>query len=256
MLSKLFPITVCIFAISLVASSQTTKVELSGSVTDAAGAVIPGAKVIIKPVSREESSAVVRAVNTDYDGRFVFSELAPGRYESRVKAAWFACEFTKIIELSNDGRAKLDLSIALDACADEVGPTNSEKLSDADRAEIARVLISRLISGRHTSSSVEKKILFIPENLSPGWLTQEQQARVSILKRTEIQEITERSGELTYYSLTKPNQRGSCVAVSVRTHFTVKGKLEDANMAGGVDVYEFRKIDGNWVPLLLYSLIF
>ena len=58
-----------------------------------------------------------------------------------------------------------------------------------------------------------------------------------------------------YYMITKPIQRGRCVGISIVNSLTVKGQTEDANMAGGEDTYEFRKVDGKWTWLHLLSTI-
>ena len=75
------------------------------------------------------------------------------------------------------------------------------------------------------------------------------------MTRDEIQRLTEKEGELTYYSVTPLKQHGSCVEVTLIDGMTVKGQEEDANMAGGGTIFEFRKIAGRWVGLVLSKWI-
>lgn len=253
--SKFSIVTVCIVATVLTVGAQSHKGSLRGLVTDAYGAVIPGAEVRLEQASPNVVSPIIHKTNTDNEGRYAFSDLAAGRYKLHVKVSWFNRETSKIVELTENQLAPLNVAVSLEPCSDEMDSSVREKLSEADRAEIARILIDGLIDSHRTELSVGEKIILIPENLSRNWMTAEQMNRVSILTRDTIQEITEKSGELTYYSLTSPAQYGSCVSISVIIHVTVKGQIEDANMAGGSDNYEFRKVNGKWASLLVSSAV-
>jgi hypothetical protein len=59
--------------------------ELSGTVTDVSGAVIPGAAVVVKAACGTEARAV-----SDGEGGFRFAALAPGTYTVKTSAAGFA----------------------------------------------------------------------------------------------------------------------------------------------------------------------
>ena len=82
--------SVLLFALFVVAAptaAQTiTTGVIQGSVTDATGAVLPGAVVEVKNVDTNS----VESRTTDGDGRFVVLQLPPGRYTVTFKLAGFS----------------------------------------------------------------------------------------------------------------------------------------------------------------------
>ncbi|MGB8590906.1 MAG: TonB-dependent receptor [Candidatus Acidiferrales bacterium] len=70
-----------------VAFGQAGEADISGSVTDPSGAIIPNAQVTLT----NAETGVARTVTTQ-DGRFDFSPVSPGTYNITVKAANFQTE--------------------------------------------------------------------------------------------------------------------------------------------------------------------
>lgn len=235
------------------ALAQTNIGEIRGRVTDPNGAVIPGAKVLLSS-SRNAASGISRGTTTNSEGEYSFESLPLGTYELTVSITAFARTFTKRVELTSNQLLKVGVVFSFAACSDEQETAAETKLSETDHAEIVRVIISNLL-GVNRQPPEKKKVILSPDNFSQKWLLPEQSAQISIFSRDKIQEITEQSGELVYYTLTKPVQRGGCVAISLLNNWTVKGQIEDANMAGGADNYEVRKVNGKWIALLLSSEI-
>jgi uncharacterized surface anchored protein len=66
-------------------AAQTTSGSLSGTVKDAQGAAITGAKVEVTSTSRNET----HTTQTGEDGRYVFPQLQPDTYKLRVEATGF-----------------------------------------------------------------------------------------------------------------------------------------------------------------------
>lgn len=233
--------------------AQARQGEIRGRVTDPNGAVVPGARVLLSSQG-STTSGTSRGTTTNSEGEYSFQSLPLGNYELTVSLSGFARPFKKPVEISSSQLLKVDIIFSFAACSDEPEIADVSKLTEDDHSEIVRVLVSLLI-GDGRRSTDKDKIIFSPDNLSSKWLLPEQRSRIAIISRTDIQDITEKNGELTYYTVTKPTQRGRCVAISLVNNRTVKGQIEDANMAGGVDNYEFRKVDGKWTALLLSSMI-
>jgi Carboxypeptidase regulatory-like domain len=63
------------------ASAQTNTGRISGRVTDATGAVIPGVTVMIT----DEGTGATRAVRTDEDGLYTATNLRAGVYSVKVE---------------------------------------------------------------------------------------------------------------------------------------------------------------------------
>jgi hypothetical protein len=74
------------FAPAAWAQSQITTGVIQGTVTDEAGAVVPGATVEAKNLETNQ----VKTLSTDEDGRFVFLQLPPSRYTLTISRQGFS----------------------------------------------------------------------------------------------------------------------------------------------------------------------
>lgn len=86
------------------ASAQSAP-SLRGTVTDPAGAAIPGAVVVVRGPAREQR------VKTDAEGQYVFNALVPGKYQIRVTAKGFTA--AQKSELQIDRPQILDTQLAI-----------------------------------------------------------------------------------------------------------------------------------------------
>jgi hypothetical protein len=216
---------------------------LDGSVLDQIGAVIPGAKVVLKGEGGKE----LRQIRTNDEGTYYFSGLTPGEYEIEVTVNWINKTFRKQVTVTSSRPSQSNVTLSLEPCSEDTVAGKEFPLTNADKAEIAREMIDLHFPKLYNRSNRNlPNPIFSNANLQIDWLNPEQKAAITVMSRIEIQEITEKSGEFIYYSISKMNQRGSCVTASMFENWTVKGQLQDANMAGGGTSYEFRKINGRW----------
>ncbi|MBI1355496.1 MAG: TonB-dependent receptor plug domain-containing protein [Acidobacteria bacterium] len=83
--------------------------SISGTVTDASGAVVPAARVT---VSNEQTGAE-RAVSANESGYYTVGSLAPGRYAVTVEADGFQTSSRTGVEAQVDERLRVDVSLAV-----------------------------------------------------------------------------------------------------------------------------------------------
>jgi len=89
------------------ASAQTNTGRISGRVTDATGAVIPGVTVMIT----DEGTGATRAVRTDEDGVYTATNLRAGVYSVKVEHSGFKRVVKSGYGLVNDGRLSVDVEL-------------------------------------------------------------------------------------------------------------------------------------------------
>ncbi len=254
-LIKHYKVLILIISMAYVISGQTGTGVINGIVLDQFGAVVSGVNVTLT-LKEGTKTEGVRKITTDSEGKYSFSNVLPGEYEITVKANWIDRNFRKSAKITSAKPVQTNLTISFEPCSDEEELVNQIKLTDTDRAEIVRELI-KLILGKpeYITNQNTDKIILSNANINPTWLPADQKPRITVMTRLQIQDRTEKTGELQYFTVSKMTQRGRCVAVSMLDNLTVKGQLEDANMAGGGTVYEFRKVDGRWIGTVLTAWI-
>ena len=85
-----------VFAITANSQTQSTTGTIQGTVTDANGAIVPGASVEIRNLDTNFS----RTLPTDDGGRFVALGLPPGNYSVTVTKQGFATTVLERVELT------------------------------------------------------------------------------------------------------------------------------------------------------------
>lgn len=100
-------LTILLLACSIASWGQTTSGRILGTVADASGAAVSGARVIVTDVQRGTS----RALTTDESGAYVAPDLQPGTYKVHVEARGFkTTERPSVpVEVASDVRADFTL---------------------------------------------------------------------------------------------------------------------------------------------------
>src|SRR5262245_8603759 len=93
--------------ISVCAQTQSTTGVIQGTVLDPQGGVVPDAKVEVKNPDTNFS----RSFTTDSDGRFVFLQLSPGRYNLTAAKQGFATLIQENLELTVGKTINLTLNM-------------------------------------------------------------------------------------------------------------------------------------------------
>ena len=127
--------------------AQVTTGVISGTVSDATGAVVPGATVRITHVE----TGISRALTTDEAGRFYAAALPVGQYEIRVERSGFAAEVRRGITLVVGQEAVVDFALRVGAATEMV-----EVTGDVPQVQTTSAALSYLVD--------DKKIRDLPLN--------------------------------------------------------------------------------------------
>jgi hypothetical protein len=84
--SLILPLALTVVNPRLLPAQSGTSSAISGTVTDASGAVVPNVPV----TATEANTKAIRTGKTDASGRYLFSQVNPGTYQVTVQAAGFA----------------------------------------------------------------------------------------------------------------------------------------------------------------------
>src|SRR5690348_4662676 len=109
-LNKLRDSILLILFVTTLASAQTFRGTILGTVTDPNGAVVAGAKVTAK----NTSTGLERSTITDEAGNYTIPELPIGTYELRVEQSGFATAVVSsiVVAVAIDRRIDVNLSVA------------------------------------------------------------------------------------------------------------------------------------------------
>ncbi|MBI3471747.1 MAG: carboxypeptidase regulatory-like domain-containing protein, partial [Candidatus Solibacter usitatus] len=106
------------FSLAMAAGAwaQVSTAELVGVVTDASGASITGAKVVL--TNRETNQS--REAATDQLGNYIFTLIPPGIYNLSVEAAGFKKFVQNDAQLQVNQRARIDFSLQVGQVSETV----------------------------------------------------------------------------------------------------------------------------------------
>src|SRR5947207_15759214 len=116
---KAFAVTVLVILsiVSVVnAQTQITTGTIQGTVTDANGAIVPGANVEIKNLDTN----LLRTLTTDDGGRFVALALPPGPYSVTVSKQGFATAVAERLDLTIGQALNLPVAMKLSQVQERV----------------------------------------------------------------------------------------------------------------------------------------
>jgi iron complex outermembrane receptor protein len=154
----------CILSGSIWAQSA----NLSGTVRDAAGAVVPNANVVLTG----DNGTRREAVSCD-DGTFTFGQLSPGVYTLRVEASGFRALVRENVEIT-DSNPVLDFNLEVGAVSEAVTVTaqrQEENLQDVPislRPFSNREIEDRLFTGTIDALQATPNINVTAANASPN----------------------------------------------------------------------------------------
>ncbi|HKP12745.1 MAG TPA: TonB-dependent receptor [Blastocatellia bacterium] len=147
--------------------AQAVYGSISGTVTDASGAVVPGATVTITDVDRQTTETVT----TNESGLFVKERLLTGRYEVKVEAQGFKQKLISSVVVNLDAQTKVDTQLEAGAISDTVTVTASVgQLLKTDRADVATTFETKQVTDLPIlDRNFTKFILLTPGTQQLGW---------------------------------------------------------------------------------------
>jgi hypothetical protein len=118
-----------------------TSSAVAGTVTDQSGAMIPAAQV----KATEVNTGAVRDVQTNADGRFLFSQVNPGTYRIEVRAAGFGVAVSQPAAVSVGQTAIVNFTLTLASTSQAVEVIAQSGLMSLENANTSTTLEAKTI---------------------------------------------------------------------------------------------------------------
>ncbi len=135
-------LAVGLFACAIPAAlGQLTTADIVGTVTDATGAVIPNATVVITNTGTQEK----RTVTSDASGNYVVTLLPVGHYSIVVTSPGFKTEKTPDLSLEGGDRARSDAHLQTGGTSETVTVEATTPLLQADNATVSSTVTAKAV---------------------------------------------------------------------------------------------------------------
>jgi outer membrane receptor protein involved in Fe transport len=109
-----------VLALPLAGAAQTGTGRVTGVVSDATGAVLPGVTATI----RGDATGASRSTVTDSAGRYAFADVAPGSYDVSFELAGFSRQASKVVVAASQS-VSLDAKLQIGSQTEQVQVTGS-----------------------------------------------------------------------------------------------------------------------------------
>ncbi len=130
----LFAVLLCSLAtVSNPVYGQAVSATLLGTVTDASGAAVPNATVVITATD----TGVTHEVKTNDSGNYTFPDLTPGRYAVSATASSFKKAIRENIDVVVNTTSRVDVTLQTGDVNETVTVTDAPPMLQTDRADIS-----------------------------------------------------------------------------------------------------------------------
>ena len=134
---RLFPLVLLALSSGF---AQTTS-QLTGTITDTSGGMVPDARV----TAVSEETGTRRDVNSNAQGMYTIPALLPGRYHLEVGKQGFKAVTRSGIVLEVNQVARVDVSLALGAVSEHLEVTAASPLVEAGTSSLGQVIEQKAI---------------------------------------------------------------------------------------------------------------
>jgi hypothetical protein len=121
--------------------AQFQRGTILGTVTDATGAVVSGAKITLVNINTNEERTSVSSGRGDYE----FLLILPGNYRLSAESSGFKTQVVSDIKLDVNQTARLDVKLEVGEVAQRIETTASTRLLQTETSEIGGVVTNKQI---------------------------------------------------------------------------------------------------------------
>ncbi|NJM53613.1 MAG: hypothetical protein HC846_09610 [Blastocatellia bacterium] len=130
------------FSLNIFGQSEAGSASLEGTITDATGAIVPGANVLVK----NSETGLERNVFSNNDGRFFVAVLPVGTYTIIVKSANFSEAKRENVRLSVGETSNVSIALTPQDVTATVNITDGGELINTEEASTGNAITERAIA--------------------------------------------------------------------------------------------------------------
>jgi hypothetical protein len=175
------------------AYAQTSNATISGLITDAMSAVVPGATV--RAINDETN--VVHSTTTNKDGVYSISDLLPGHYRIQVEKTGFKSLIKPDIVLRVQGALAINFTLEIGAVSQVVTVQGGSPLVETESAEMGTVIVGTSVENLPLNGRNFTQLLTLVPGVTPVSTSQAN----SIGATTDLQVLGVPSGTFALPSL-------------------------------------------------------
>ena len=154
----------CSLGVAHAGFAQTSGVgNISGTITDSAGAAVPNATVTIIA----SDTGITRDVRANGQGEYLAQFLQPGRYEVIATGAGFAKVDRKGLILNVGQTLSVDAALSAGDVSTNITVTSDIPLLDTDKTEVSQVIDQHLISSLPVNTRNWSAFVLNTPNVTP-----------------------------------------------------------------------------------------
>src|SRR5437867_8571256 len=126
-----------------IALAQTVSSQISGTVFDSSGAVVPNAQVTL----RNEGTGNLRKAASNESGYYIFTDLLPGQYEVAVDHEGFRRAVETGIVLNANSKLTVNATLSPGQAAEVISVTATMNQVETSSGEVGAVVSNRQVTG-------------------------------------------------------------------------------------------------------------
>src|ERR1700733_1589006 len=146
------------------AFAQLTTADILGSVTDATGAVVPNATIVLTNLGTNEK----RTTTSNGSGDYSFNILPVGHYSVSVKAAGFQVSVTRDLSVEAGDRARNDVHLLTGSESTVVEVTATTPLLQADSATVSSTVTAKAVQDLPLNGRNFVQLVALVPGANPG----------------------------------------------------------------------------------------
>jgi Carboxypeptidase regulatory-like domain len=156
----------CMFLASGITYGQAINGTVVGTVRDASGALVQGAKISAKNL---ETGIVLNSTSSS-DGNYTIPNVSPGSYDVSAQLSGFTTSVVRQIPVEVQKTSRVDFTLSPGSTTEQIDVTTVAPLVQSTTSDLGHVVASRQIESLPLNGRLfEQLVTIVPGTIQAGW---------------------------------------------------------------------------------------